>query len=84
LITDAIRMIVAEEHIALAEMLAERIAAVLLAHRRVASVTVRIEKLEIGPGGVGVEIVRRWPKEVAKVHHLYPAASAETDPKVAS
>lgn len=83
-ITDAIRMIVAQEHISLVEMLAERIAAVLLTHRRVTSVTVRVEKLEIGPGGVGVEIARRRPKEIAKVHHLYPAAVAETDPKVAT
>jgi dihydroneopterin aldolase len=82
LITDAIRMIVAQEHIPLVEMLAERIAAVMLTHRRVTSVTVRVEKLEIGPAGIGVEIVRRWPPEVAKAHHLYPSASAEGDPKV--
>ena len=37
-ITDSIRMIVAQEHIALVEMLAERIAAVVLTHPRVASV----------------------------------------------
>jgi hypothetical protein len=47
----------------------------------VSSVTVRVEKLEIGPGGVGVEITRERPAEVAKVHHLYPVA--ETDPKAA-
>jgi dihydroneopterin aldolase len=82
LITDAIRMIVAQEHIPLVEMLAERIAAVMLTHRRVTSVRVRVEKLEIGPGGIGVEIVRHWPQEVAKAHHLYPSASAESDPKV--
>lgn len=81
LITDAIRMIVAQEHIPLVEMLAERIAAVLLTHRRVTSVTVRVEKLEIGPGGTGVEIVRRWPREVAKAQQLYPSASAEPEPK---
>jgi dihydroneopterin aldolase len=75
-------MIVAQEHIPLVEMLAERIAAVMLTHRRVTSVTVRVEKLEIGPAGIGVEIVRRWPPEVAKAHHLYPSASAEGDPKV--
>ncbi len=83
LITDSIRMIVAQEHIALVEMLAERIAALILTHPRVTAVTVRVEKLEVGPGGTGVEIVRRRPQEVAKVHQLYPAA-AETDPKVAT
>lgn len=80
LITDSIRMIVAQEHIALVEMLAERIAALILTHPRVTSVTVRVEKLEVGPGGTGVEIVRRRPSEIAKIHHLFPAA----DPKVAT
>jgi dihydroneopterin aldolase len=83
LITDSIRMIVAQEHITLVEILAERIAALILTHPRVMSVTVRVEKLEVGPGGTGVEIVRRRPQEVAKVHHLYPAAGA-ADPKVAT
>jgi FolB domain-containing protein len=74
LITDSIRMVAAQEHIALMETLAERIAALILTYPRVASVTVRVEKLDIGPGGVGVEIVRERPTEVAKVHHLFPAA----------
>jgi (5-formylfuran-3-yl)methyl phosphate synthase len=73
LITDSIRMIVAEEHIILVEMLAERICALLLLHPRVNGVTVRVEKLQVGPGGAGVEIVRRRIAEVAKVHLLYPA-----------
>jgi (5-formylfuran-3-yl)methyl phosphate synthase len=81
LITDSIRMIVAEEHITLVEMLAERISALLLTHPRVTGVTVRVEKLEVGPGGTGVEIVRRRAAEVAEVHQLYPAS--EADPKVA-
>jgi FolB domain-containing protein len=72
LITDTIRVIVAQEHIPLVETLAERIAASVLTHPRVANVTVRIEKLEIGPGSVGVEIVRERPAE-AKVH-LFSAA----------
>jgi (5-formylfuran-3-yl)methyl phosphate synthase len=83
LITDSIRIIVAEEHIALVETLAERVSALLLAHSRVTGVTVRVEKLEVGPGGTGIEIVRRRTTEVAKIHHLYPAAG-EADPKVAT
>lgn len=79
LITDSIRMIVAQEHVALVETLAERVAAVVLAHPRVASVTVRVEKLEVGPGAVGVEITRERPAEAAKVHRLFPAAGS--DPK---
>jgi hypothetical protein len=33
-----------------------------------------VEKLEIGPGSAGIEINRRRPPEVAKVHHLFPTA----------
>jgi FolB domain-containing protein len=74
LITDSVRMVAAQEHIALMETLAERIAALILTYPRVASIAVRVEKLDIGPGAVGVEITRERPVEVAKVHHLYPAA----------
>jgi len=83
LITDSIRMIVAQEHISLVEILAERIAALILTHPRATSATVRVEKLEVGPGGAGVEIVRHRPTEIAKVHQLYPAAG-ETNPKAAT
>ena len=58
LITDGIRAIVAEGHIHLVETLAERIAAMVLAHPAIESVTVRVEKLEVGPGSVGVQITR--------------------------
>jgi len=75
IITDSIRMIVANDHIPLVEMLAERIAAVVLAHPRVVSATVRVEKLNVGPGSVGVEITRDRPAEAAQVHRLFPAAS---------
>jgi (5-formylfuran-3-yl)methyl phosphate synthase len=71
LIKDSIRMVAAQEHIAMIETLAERIAALILTYPRVANVTVKAEKLDIG---AGVEIVRERPAEVAKVHHLYPAA----------
>ena len=74
LIKDSIRMVAVQEHIALVETLAERIAALILTYPRVASVTIRVEKLDIGPGAAGVEIVRERRAEVAKVHHLYPAA----------
>jgi dihydroneopterin aldolase len=80
IITDSIQMIVAQEHIALVETLAERIAAVVLTYPRVVSAKVRVEKLEVGPGAVGVEILRERAADVAKVHQLYPAA---VDPKAA-
>jgi (5-formylfuran-3-yl)methyl phosphate synthase len=85
-IIDSIRMIVAQEHIELVETLAERIAALILTHHRVVSVTIRVEKLDVGPGAVGVEIVRKAPAEPAKVHHLHPDPypGGEYDPKVVS
>jgi len=78
-VTDGIRMIVAQEHIGLLETLAERIAALVLAHARVFGVTVRAEKLDIGPGAVGVEIRRERPAEMANVRHLYPIAAGRAD-----
>jgi (5-formylfuran-3-yl)methyl phosphate synthase len=73
-VTDGIRMLVAHEHFAFVETLAERVAALVLAHTRVVGVTVRTEKLDVGPGSVGVEITRERPADIAKVHQLYPAA----------
>lgn len=58
LITDGIRLLVDAGHIELVETLAEQVAALLLAHARVARVRVRLEKLETGSGIVGVEIER--------------------------
>jgi dihydroneopterin aldolase len=75
-IIDGIRIIVGREHIPLVETLAERIAALVLAHPRVIAVKVRVEKLDVGPGGVGVEITREREPEMAKVHHLFPSAAA--------
>ena len=80
-ITDGIRMIVALGHIALTETLAERIAALMLEHPRVVRATVRVEKLDLGPGAVGVTIERERAAETAKVHQLYP--TAKRDPNAA-
>jgi dihydroneopterin aldolase len=82
-ILDGIRMIVAQEHVALVETLAERVAALILAQHRVVSVTVAVEKLDVGPGAVGVEIVRKRSAESAKVRALH-APGSESDPKVAT
>jgi len=57
-ITDAIREVIDEGHIGLVETVAERVAERCLAYRQVARVTVRVEKLERDPGGVGIEITR--------------------------
>lgn len=81
-ILDAIRMVASHEHIALVETLAERIAALILAQHRVVSVTIRIEKLDVGPGAVGVEIVRKRSAESASVRQLHAPGAGEGDPKV--
>lgn len=57
-ISDGIRLLIGEGHIALVEMLAERIAAMLLAYPRVVKAAVRLEKLDTGSGCVGVAIER--------------------------
>lgn len=57
-IVKGIKSIVARGHINLVETLAEEVARHCLAHPRAACATVKIEKLDKGPGVVGVEIVR--------------------------
>ena len=75
-ITDSIRMIAARGHVALAETLAEEVAAAVLSHPRAATVMVRVEKLDTCSGSVGVEIMRARSAE-ANVHQLF----ADSDPK---
>ncbi|RFC66860.1 MULTISPECIES: (5-formylfuran-3-yl)methyl phosphate synthase [Mesorhizobium] len=65
IIMDGIRAIVASGHVQLAEALAEQVAAHVLVDPRVVKVWVRVEKLELGAGGVGVEIERVRSKEQA-------------------
>lgn len=57
-LTDAISHELAAERLNLLETLAERIAARILLKPRALRVFVRIEKLDRGPGALGVEIVR--------------------------
>ena len=59
-IVDGIRAIIAGGHINLVETLADRIVELCLANRRVHSVWVRVEKLDLYPdaAGVGVEVER--------------------------
>jgi dihydroneopterin aldolase len=61
-ITDGIRAIVAEGHVEFVETLAERIAKHVLADPRARRVTVKVEKLETGSGGVGVELSMDRPE----------------------
>jgi (5-formylfuran-3-yl)methyl phosphate synthase len=57
-ILDTIRALVDNRHVNLVETLAEEIAARLLEHG-VAAVTVKVEKLDVAPAVVGVEVMRR-------------------------
>ena len=59
LITDAIRGLTEAGHTDLVETLALDLARTILSDDRVFEVTVRVEKLELGPGAVGIEIRRR-------------------------
>jgi (5-formylfuran-3-yl)methyl phosphate synthase len=70
IVTDGIRMVAAQDDVALLETLAERIAGVVLAHARAAGVTVRVEKLDVGSGTVGVEI-RRMRSATADARPLH-------------
>jgi (5-formylfuran-3-yl)methyl phosphate synthase len=58
LLSDAIRQVATAGHVEFVETLAEAVAARVLAHRRVASVRVVVEKLDFEPGSIGVEIWR--------------------------
>jgi len=75
IIMDGIRTIVAQGHVELSETLAEDIATLVLQHPRVTRVAVKVEKLELGPGAVGVEIERRRPKQ----HALARPVAAKAD-----
>lgn len=70
-ITDGIRMLTEAGHVALTETLAERIAALVLAHPRVVKVCVSVEKLDVGAGVVGVAIERTQDSPVPDVRRLY-------------
>ncbi len=77
-IMDGIRRVVARVHTPLVETIAERVASFLLVHPRVINVTVRVEKLDVGPGAVGVEIRRERKAEVANVYQLYTVTGGTT------
>ena len=71
LIVDAIRLVLSRGHIQLVETLAEEIADAVLAHRRVMAMKIRVEKLDVVEGSVGVEITRERAKETASVRRLF-------------
>jgi dihydroneopterin aldolase len=83
LIRDGIRMLADAGHVGLVETLAERVAAMVLAHPRVVTVTVKVEKLQAGPGIVGVALERTRetvnPTARQMVGQMLPAAAGRRD-----
>jgi dihydroneopterin aldolase len=59
LIIDAIRLVLGRGHVVLVEAMAEQIAEIVLRHPRTLNARVRVEKLDIIEGAVGVEIERK-------------------------
>lgn len=62
-LTDAVRDALADRRYDLVETLAERIAAQVLVQPMVTEVSVTVEKLDRGPGALGVTLVRRQGRE---------------------
>ncbi len=84
-ITDAIDRELASERLNLLETLAERVAEDILADPRAARVFIRIEKLDRGPGALGVEIVRDHDTvEVAEPEVIQPVVVLLEAPAVRS
>lgn len=73
-ITESIAAELAAERLNLLETLAERVAERILIEPRAMRVFIRIEKLDRGPGALGVEIVRA--RASAPIHALDEAATA--------
>lgn len=71
LIMDAIRIILDRGHIDLIETIANELADRLLHHASVVRLSVRVEKLDIIAGAVGVEIRRERAADVAAIDQLF-------------
>jgi (5-formylfuran-3-yl)methyl phosphate synthase len=75
LIVDTIRLILSRGHVDLVETLAERIADTLLAYPRVYRLNVRVEKLDVIEGSVGIEISRERLAQSGKLRQLFAELS---------
>jgi dihydroneopterin aldolase len=82
LITDGIAAIVAEGHVDFVETLAERIGKHILRDARARRVVVKVEKLELGPGGVGVELTMSQPDAAADANPLLAMLDEPRKPRV--
>jgi (5-formylfuran-3-yl)methyl phosphate synthase len=75
LVIDAIKLILSRGHVDLVETLAERIADALFAHPTVDCATIRIEKLDVIEGSVGIEIERERAALSGKSRQLFAELS---------
>jgi FolB domain-containing protein len=75
LIIDSIKLILSRGHIDLVETLAERLGDALLAHPAVVCAKVRIEKLDVVEGSVGIEIKRERQAPSGKLRQLFAELS---------
>ncbi len=73
LVVDAIKIILGRGHLELIETLARDIADSVLGHPQVVRVCVRVEKLDVICGMVGVEIKRERAPDRAAVDQLFPS-----------
>ena len=72
LIRDAVLMVLSHGHVAMVETLAEEISQALLKDARILKTQVRVEKLDVIKGSVGVEIQRERAQRGAGVQELFP------------
>ena len=75
LIIDSIKIILGRGHVDLIETLASDVADEVLRHPCVVRVSVRVEKLDVVRGTVGVEIKRERARELANSSSAYTGAS---------
>ncbi|MEW6437498.1 MAG: (5-formylfuran-3-yl)methyl phosphate synthase [Pseudomonadota bacterium] len=77
-IVDAIRLVFSRGHVDLVETVAERVADALLAHPRLVAIKVRVEKLDVIDGSVGIEISRARVSQAGKLHQLFADLAAKS------
>jgi (5-formylfuran-3-yl)methyl phosphate synthase len=75
LFVDTIRLVLSRGHVDLVETVAERVADALLAHPRLVAIKVRVEKLDVIDGSVGIEISRERASQAGKLHQLFASMS---------
>ncbi len=80
LIRDAVQMVLSRGHFAMVETLAEEISQALLKDARILKTRVRVEKLDVIKGSVGVEIQRERAQRNAGMQELFPGHAGGNTP----